>query len=95
MNSLLSVTPNVKLGLSIAVKLEKPFESEVLEAFFNSAMSRVSSQLTDVEYLQHVDALMTQLVVFATGGSGWVVGTLTRMEIETVSGSKVTGGSYI
>ena len=94
-NSLLSVTPNVKLGLSIAVKLEKPLESEVVEAFFNSAMSRVSSQLTDVEYLQHVDALMTQLNVFATGGSGWVVGPLTRLEIKTVSCSKVTGGSYI
>ena len=94
-NSSLSVTPNVKLGLSIAVKLEKPLESEVVEAFFNSAMSRVSSQLTDVEYLQHVDALMTQLNVFATGGSGWVVGTMTRLEIKTVSCSKVTGGSYI
>ena len=58
-------------------------------------MSRVSPQLTDVEYLQHVDALMTQLNVFATGGSGWVVGTLTRLEIKTVSCSKVTGGSYI
>ena len=94
-NSLSSVTPNVKLGLSIAVKLEKPLESEVVEAFFNSAMSRVSSQLTNVEYLQHVDALMTQLNVFATGGSGWVMGTLTRLEIKTVSCSKVTGGSYI
>ena len=94
-NSLLSVTPNVKLGLSIAVKLEKPLESEVVEAFFNSAMSRDSSQLTDVEYLQNVDGLMTQLNVFATGGSEWLVGTLTRLEIKTVSCSKITGGSYI
>ena len=77
------------------MKLEKPLESEVVEAFFNSAMSRVSSQLTDVEYLQHVDALMTQLIVFATGGSGWVVGTLALLEIKTVSCSKVTGGSYL
>ena len=94
-NSLLSVTPNVKIGLSIAVKPRKPLESEVVEAFFNSAVSRVSSQLTDVDYMQHVDALMTQLKVFATGGSGWVVGTLTRLEIKTISCSKVSGGSYI
>ena len=94
-NSLLGVTPNVKLGLSIAVKLENPMESEVVEAFINSAMSRVSSQLTDVEYLHHVDALMRQLNVNATGGSGWVVGILKRLEVETVSCSKVTGGSYI
>ena len=31
--SLLSVTPNDKLGLSIAVKLEKPLESEVVKLF--------------------------------------------------------------
>ena len=58
-------------------------------------MSWVSSQLADVEYLQHVDAFMTQLNVFATGSSGSVVGTLIRSEITTVSCSKVTGGSYI
>ena len=67
--------------------------SEVVETFFNSAMSRVFSQLTDVEYLQHEDALMTQLNVFATGRSGWVVEALTWLEIKTVSCSKVTGGS--
>ena len=50
-NSLLSVTPNVKPGLSTTVKLKKPLESKVVEAFFSSAISRVSSQLTDVEYL--------------------------------------------
>ena len=49
-NSLLSVTPNVKLGIRIAVKLEKPLGSEVVEAYFNSTISRFSSQLTDVEY---------------------------------------------
>ena len=38
---------------------------------------------------------MTQLHVFATGGSGWVVGTLTWLAIKTFSCSKVTFGSYI
>ena len=38
---------------------------------------------------------MTQSNVFASGGLGWVVGTLTRLKIKTVSCSKVTGGSYI
>ena len=94
-NSSLSVTPNVKLDLSIAVILEKLLESEIVEAFFNSIVYTVPSQLTEVEYLQHVDASMTQLNVFATGGSGWVVGTLTLLEIKTVSCSKITGSSYI
>ena len=58
-------------------------------------MSRVSSTLTDVEFLQDMDPLITQLNVYATGGSGWAVGILTRLEIKTVSCSKVNAGSYI
>ena len=94
-NNLLKETPNVKLGITISVKLEKPFESEVTEAFFNSPMSRIACAFTDDEYYEHVDALMSQLNVFATGGSGWVVQSLKRLEIKTVSCSNVTGASYI
>ena len=49
----------------------------------------------DVEYLQHVDALLTKLNVITTGGSGWVVGTLARVGIKKASCSEATGGSYI
>ena len=89
------MTPNVKLNLkNIAVKLEKPVGSEVIEVFLNLPTSRVSSQLADVEYLQNVDALMTHLKVFATSGLVWLVVTFTRLEMKTVSCSKVKGGSY-
>ena len=37
---------------------------------------------------------MTQLNVFATGGSGWVVEILKQLQIKTACGN-VTGGSYI
>ena len=72
-NNLLKETPNVKLGITISVKLEKPFESEVTEVFFNSLMSRLACAFTDDEYHEHIDALMSQLNVFATGGSDWVI----------------------
>ena len=42
-----------------------------------------------------MDALMTQLNVFATGGSGWVLKTLSRIEIQPVCCNSVTGSSYI
>ena len=50
---------NLKLGMSIAVRLEKPLESEAVEAFFNSPMFRIGCELTEDEYMQHIDALMT------------------------------------
>ena len=37
-------------------------ESEAVEAFFNSPMCRIACELTEDEYMQHTDALMTQLL---------------------------------
>ena len=88
-------TSNLKLGMSIAVRLAKPMESEAVEAFFNWPMCRIACELTEDEYMQHIDALMTQLNVFATGGSGWVVKTFKQLEIKTAACGNVTGGSYI
>ena len=56
--------------MSIAVRLEKPIKREAVEVFFISAISRIAFELTEDEEMQHFDALMTQLKVFATGGSG-------------------------
>ena len=86
--------PNLKSGLTICVKLEKPLENETVDAFFNSPMGRISCKISDDEYMKHMDALMSQLNVFATGGSGWVVKTLSRLEIKTVCCDNVTGSSY-
>ena len=92
--ALLRETSNLKLGMSIAVRLENPMESEAVEAFFNSPMCRIACELTEDEYMQHIDALMTQLNVFATGGLGWVVEAMKQLEIKTAACGNVTGGSY-
>ena len=44
---LLKSTPNLNLGLTICVKLEKPLENETVEAFFNSPMGRISCKISD------------------------------------------------
>ena len=81
-NALLRETSNLTLGMSIAVRLEKPVESEAVEAFSNSPMCKIACELTEDEYMQHIDALMTQLNVFGTGDSGWVVETMKQLEIK-------------
>ena len=40
------------------------------------------------------NTLMTQLNVFATGGSGWVVETMKQLEIKTAACGNVTGCSH-
>ena len=94
-NNLFQETTHVKPGITISVKLVKPFESEVTEVFLNSSMSRIACAFTDDEYHEHVDALMSQMNVFATEGSGSVVQSLKRLEIKTVSCSNVTAASHI
>ena len=95
-NALLRERSNLKPGMSIAVRQEKPMESEAVETFFNSPKCRIAGELTtEDEYMQQIDALMTQLNVFATGGSGWVVETMKQLKIKTAACGNVTRGSFM
>ena len=55
----------------------------------------VACELTEDGIMQHIDALATQLNVFTTGGSGWDVKTMKKLETKTASCGNVTGGSSI
>ena len=50
--------------------------------------------MTMDEFLVHVDQLMFQLM-FASGGSGWVVEKLPRLEIKTAQSAISPVGTYI
>ena len=94
-NSKLQVARSVRIGFSIAVRLMKPLLDETTEAYFISNMARVSVEMTLDEFLGHVDQLVSQLNMFATGDSGWVVDRLSRLEIKTAQIASSTPGSYI
>ena len=80
------------MGFSMRVSLRKPLVDDSTEAFINSTMAKLSLELTEGEFLEHLDQLMSQLNVFATGGSVWVVEKKERFEIKT---AKCAAGSYI
>ena len=86
---------NMKIGMSIAVKLVKPLTNDDVTAFFNSCFMRLSDHITNEEYLEHVDQLMSNLNVFASCGSGWVIESLCSVEIKTALCQKLSGASYI
>ena len=94
-NSKLQVARSVRIGFSIAVRLMKPLLDETTEASFNSKMARVSIEMTMDEFLGHVDQLMSQLNMFATGGSGWVVDRPSRLEIKTAQLASSPTSTYI
>ena len=80
---------------SLFVWSSKNLWKKTVEAFFNSPMGTISCKFSDEEYMQYMDALITQLNVFAMGSSGWVVKTLSRLEIKTICCNNVTCNSYI
>ena len=55
-------------------------EGEAVEVFVILSMCKFASELNEDEYIQHIDALLTKLNVFATGASGWVVEILEQLE---------------
>ena len=60
-NEKLSQSSNLKVGVSIAVKLVKPLTNDDVTAFFNSHFMRLADHITDEEYHVHADQLMSNL----------------------------------
>ena len=58
-------------------------------------MRKISCKISDDEIMHYMDVLMTQLNIFATGGSGWVVKTLSRLEIKSISHERFIRSFYI
>ena len=87
--------PNMKIGFTIAVELVKLLNKDKVTAFFNSFLARIANNITDEEYLNHVDQLMSKLNVFASCGSGWVVECLLSVEVKTATCQTLSGSSYI
>ena len=94
-NEKLSQSSNLKVGVSIAVKLVKPLTNDDVTAFFNSHFMRLADHITDEEYHVHVDQLMSNLSVYASCGSGWVIDSLLSVEVKTATCQMACGSSYI
>ena len=84
----------MKIGLTIAVDLVKPLNNDKVTAFI-SFLARIATNITDEEYLDHVDQLMSKLNFFASCASGWVIKSLQSVEVKTAFCQTLNGSSYI
>ena len=85
---------NMKVGISISVDLVEPLNNDKVTAFFNSCLVRIAHSITDEEYRDHVDQLMSKLNVFASCGSGWVIESLKCIDVKTATCQTLNGSSY-
>ena len=83
--------PNMK----VFVELVKPPNNGKITAFFNSCLVRIAHSITDEEYFDHVDQIMSKLNVFAPCGSLWLIESLKCIEVKTATCQTLNGSSYI
>ena len=67
---------STRVGLTIHVRLLKPLEGETVVVYFHTRMERLGHELDEDDFNNFVDQLVSQLNVYCSGGSGWVVETL-------------------
>ena len=88
----LQKVPNMKNGFTIAVDLVEQLNNDKVTAFFISFLAKIANNITDEEYLDHVDQLMSKLKVFASCGSGWVKECLQSVEFKTTTSKPSADG---
>ena len=86
--------PNMKVGIPTSVDRVKPLNNDEITVLFTSCLIRFAHCITDEEYLDHVDQLMSQLNVFASCGSRWVTESPKCIEVETATCQTLNGSSY-
>ena len=84
-----------RIGLTIHVQLCKPLEGERVVVYFHTRMERFGHEVIEDDYNHFVDQLISQLNIYCTAGSGWVVESLLAVEIKVAAPIRETGSSYI
>ena len=64
-------------------------------AYFYSKLERLGHELQDDDFNNFVDQLISQMNVYCSGGSGWVVDTLLAVEVKVAAPVRQSGSSFI
>ena len=64
-------------------------------AYFLTKMERLGHELQDDDFNHSVDQLISQMKVYCSGASGWVVDTLLPVEVKVAASVRQSGSSFI
>ena len=85
----------MKLSLCVSIDFLKPITLDKTTSYFTSSMETVSRKLTSEEYYSLVDQIMTQINIFCTGGSGWVIDRMKSLDVKINKYSPLRPATYI
>ena len=94
-NNKLPINGSSRVGLTIHVRLLKLLEGETVIAYFHTKMERLGHELQDDDFNNFFDQLISQMNVYCSVGSGWVVDTLLAVEVKVAAPVKQSGSSFI
>ena len=94
-NRKLPVNGSTRISLTIHVRLLKPLGGETVVVYFHTRMDRLGHELDLDEFKNSVDQLISQLNVYCSGCSGWVVETLLAVEVKVATHVRESGSSFI
>ena len=94
-NGKLPENGSTRVGLTIHVRLLKPLEGETVVVYFHTRMERLGHELDEDDFNNFVDQLVSQLNVYCSGGSDWVVETLLAVEVKVAAPVRESGSSFI
>ena len=94
-NEKLPENGSTRVGLTIHVQLLKPLEGETVVFYFHTRMERLGHELDEDDFNNFVEQLISQLNVYCSGGSGWVVETLLAVEVKVAAPVRESGSSFI
>ena len=94
-NDKLSNVHMTRVGLCMQVKMVKPLTRETAEPFLSTVLLSLAQFVTEDDVYNLTDQIITQLNIFSTGGSGWIVETPLQFDIKTSKTPRLGGSSYI
>ena len=86
---------SVKFSLCLQVNFVKPLNDESTSSYFNSSMAPITPFLTTDEYYSHVDQVLTQINIFCTAGSGWVIRSIENLDLKLCIYRPLRASSYL
>ena len=85
----------MKFSVCVRVDFSKPISLDKTTSYFNSVTETVSRCLSEEEFYRHVDQILTQISIFCTAGSGWVIERMAVFDVKICKYSPMRAATYI
>ena len=85
----------MKFSVCVRADFSKPVSLDKTNSYFNSVTETVSRCISEKEFYRHVDQILTQIGIFCTAGSGWVIERMAVFDVKICKYSPMRAATHI